>query len=229
MTIENTCLIPNGRAIIFNFPAGAGGKMLQNCVGLSRHCVLNKQEYINWQLNYPYMIEQDFYDQKLEWVLASVPPDSSRMEEWLAFEMDRDDPHGINFMDFRKSIPVSNPDIYLLAQMKLWCTITVHNFEGSRYYQQYWPTLRYVSLVNCEKFAKIALPKKNKYLEFDENWKTLGVTPAGLGFDFDIDSCIYDTKAFVQQVEQLYKYLEFEDFNQDYVACYHNRYIELHQ
>ena len=61
----NPCLIPNGQVIIFNFPAGAGGKMLQNCVGLSRHCVLNKAEYINWQINFSESISQAFYQQKL--------------------------------------------------------------------------------------------------------------------------------------------------------------------
>jgi len=229
MTIDNPCLISNGQAIVFNFPAGAGGKMLQNCVGLSRYCVLNKQEYIAWQLRRPMPFESDFYEQKLKWILDCIPPNASLVKDWLAFEMDKDGPHGIGIFDFKKRTPVTNPDTYELAKAGLWCTLSVHNFDSAIYYQKYWPTLRHVSLVNCEKFAKITLPKKNKHLEFDTDWKTLGVTPPGLGFEFDIDSCIYNTEAFVQQVEQLYKYLEFDDFNKDYVAPYHTRYIELHQ
>jgi hypothetical protein len=225
MTKDNSCLIPNGRAIIFNFPAGAGGKMLQNCVGLSRHCVLNKRDYVAWQLAHP--VDNNFYNQKLEWVLASVPPS---MENWLSFELGKDDePHGIKLFDFREHKPVTNPDTYKLAQAGLWCTLSVHDFSASRYYKQYWPTLRYVSLINNEKFAKMVLPKKNKDITFDTTWSTSGITPRGVGFEFDVDYCIYDTEKFVQQVDQLYKWLNFDDFNADLVADYHRRYIEIHQ
>lgn len=229
MTIDNTCLIPNGRAIVFNFPAGAGGKMLQNCVGLSRHCVLNKREYIAWQLHCSMPVGSDFYKQKLKWILDCVPDSVEDMPNWLAFEIDRDDPHGIGLFDFRKPIPVTNPDTYKLAMANLWCTMTVHNFGGAIYYEKYWPTIKYVSLVNNENFARSALLKKNKNLEFDADWATMGRTPPGLGFEFDVDSCIYDTVAFVKQVKQLYEYLDFDDFNQDYIAQYHSRYIELHK
>jgi hypothetical protein len=228
MTTDNPCLIPNGRAIVFNFPAGAGGKMLQNCVGLSRHCVLNKQEYIAWQLQQSTSPGQDFYEQKLQWVLACVPPSANHMEQWLGFEMDKDDPHGIHLFDFKKRIPVANPGTYRLAQADLWCTLSVHNFSAARYYQPYWPTIQHVCLVNNEKFARSCLPKKNKHSTFDVQWATLGRTPPGIGFEFDVDSCIYDTAAFVQQVQKLYEYLNFDDFNQDYIARYHSRYIEIH-
>ena len=228
MTKDNPCRIPNGRAIIFNFPAGAGGKMLQNCVGLSRHCVLNHRDYVAWQLNHT--VDNDFYNQKLAWVLASVPPDTDSMKYWLSFELGKDDePHGIRLFDFKKYIPVINPDTYKLAQTGLWCTLSVHDFPASRYYKPYWPTLRYVSLINNEKFAKMALPKKNKDITFDTTWATSGITPQGVGFEFDIDRCIYDTEKFVQQVDQLYKWLDFDDFNADLVADYHRRYIEIHQ
>jgi hypothetical protein len=228
MTIDNPCLISNGQAIVFNFPAGAGGKMLQNCVGLSRYCVLNKQEYIAWQLRRPMPFESDFYEQKLKWILDCIPPNASLVKDWLAFEMDKDEPHGIGIFDFKKRTPVTNPDTYELAKAGLWCTLSVHNFESARYYLGYWPTIQHVSLVNNENFARSALPKKNKQLTFDIEWATLGCTPPGLGFEFDVDGCIYDTKAFVQQVGELYKYLNFDDFNQDYIAQYHRRYIEIH-
>jgi hypothetical protein len=227
MTQDNPCLIPNGQAIVFNFPAGAGGKMLQNCVGLSRHCVLNKQEYIAWQLRRPMPFGPDFYEQKLQWILDTVPP-QNRMQDWLAFEIDKDDPHGIHLFDFKKSIPVANPDTYELAMAGLWCTLSVHNFGVAGYYKTYWPTIKHVCLVNNEKFARLALPKKNKHLTYDTQWTTLGRTPSGFGFEFDVDNCIFDTDAFVEQVQQLYRYLDFDDFKPDCIARYHRRYIEMH-
>ena len=83
-----TTLIPNGRAIIFNFPAGAGGKMLQNCVGLSRYCVLNNAEALNWQVNYAGAFDQAYYYKKKAWCLASNPRLQSQMQDWLQYEID---------------------------------------------------------------------------------------------------------------------------------------------
>jgi hypothetical protein len=146
-----------------------------------------------------------------------------------SIELGKDDePHGIKLFDFREHKPVTNPDTYKLAQAGLWCTVSVHEFSDSRYYKRYWPTLRYVSLINNENFAKMVLPKKNKDITFDTTWSTSGITPRGAGFEFDVDYCIYNTEKFVQQVDQLYKWLEFDDFNADLVADYHRRYIEIH-
>jgi hypothetical protein len=227
MTQDNPCLIPNGQAIVFNFPAGAGGKMLQNCVGLSRHCVLNNKEYIAWQLRQHMPFGPDFYESKLQLVIDTVPP-QDHMQDWLAFEMDKDDPHGIHLFDFRKRIPVTNPDTYRLARAGLWCTLSVHDFGAARYYERYWPTIQHVCLVNNEKFARSCLPKKNKHLTYDAQWADLGRTPSGIGFEFDVDNCIFDTDAFVVQVKQLYDYLNFDDFKPDCIASYHRRYIEIH-
>ena len=223
----NPCLIPNGQVIIFNFPAGAGGKMLQNCVGLSRHCVLNKVEYINWQINFSKSISQAFYQQKLQWILQTVPTPVD-VKNWLAFEMDKDDPCGIGLFDFRKPIPVTNPDIYKLAAQEIWCTLTVHNFDSAEYYKSYWPITKHVCLVNSEQFSKNTLPKKNAELTYDSDWEKLGRTPSGTGFEFDIDDTIYDVDKFLNQVHKLYEYLEFDDFQEDYIKEYYTRYIELH-
>jgi len=202
--------------------------MLQNCVGLSRHCVLNKQEYIAWQLQQPTYPGPDFYEQKLKWIVDCVPYNASRMKDWLAFEMDKDNPHGIGLFDFKKPIPVTNPDTYQLATAGLWCTLTVHNFVAAGYYDTYWPTIRHVMLVNNENFARLALPKKNCDLSFDNTWETHGRTPPGLAFEFDVDACMYNTAAFVQQVGDLYTWLNFDDFKPDHIAHYHRKYIELH-
>ena len=223
----NPCLIPNGKIIIFNFPAGGGGKMLQNCVGLSRHCALNKAEYINWQINFSEPISYVFYQQKLDWIMQTIPTPEN-MKNWLAFEMDKDNPCGIGLFDFKKSIPVSNPDIYKLATQGIWVTLTVHNFDSAEYYNSYWPIIKHVCLVNSEQFSKTTLPKKNAELKYDSDWESLGRTPSGVGFDFDIDNTIYDVDKFLNQVHKLYEYLEFTDFQEDYIKEYYTRYIALH-
>lgn len=152
-------LIPNGQLIVFNFPAGAGGKMLQNCVGLSRHCVLSHRDYIRWQLEYPGTVDSAYYGQKLAWVLATVPK-LEDVKNWLAYEIDKDNPVGFNFMGYRQGQPVTNLDYYRLAEQGLWCTATVHNYGSAEYFTNYWPRIRHVSLVNNEQFAQKSLAVK---------------------------------------------------------------------
>jgi len=220
-------LIPNGQLIVFNYPAGAGGKMLQNCVGISRHCVLNKKEYVRWQLDYSGLIDLGYYDQKLEWVLETVPP-LERIKDWLAFEIDKDDPVGFNFMGYKQKKKIVNQDYYQLAKRGLWCTTTTHNFDSAEYFNSYWPIVRHVSLVNNEQFARKALALKNVHLTYDQDWATLGKTDPSICFNFDIDSTIYNHDLFVNQVGKLYQYLNFEDFSPRLISKYYTKYITIH-
>ena len=220
-------LIPNGQLIIFNFPAGAGGKMLQNCVGLSRHCVLNKLSHAQWQMNYTQPIGPEFYQQKLNWILETLPP-QDKLKYWLGYEFGELDIYGINFMGFQKHLPVPNAKIYQLPDKNLWSTLTVHNFGSTEHYVLYWPTIKYVTLVNNEQFGRRCLSWKNPDLKFDSDWATAGRTPPGIGFDFDIDATIYDRDKFLNQVRELYDYLGFDDFPQEYIQEYYARYMELH-
>jgi hypothetical protein len=223
--MTNTCLIPNGQVIIFNFPAGAGGKMLQNCVGLSRHCVLSKLEYAQWQLNIE--VNQSFYKQKLLWILKTLPT-KNNIYRWLSYEFSELEIYGINFLGFNKHVPIPNKVMYKLADKKLWSTVTVHNFGAVEHYVNYWPIVKHVSLVKNQIFGQKSLSLKNPALKFDNDWVTSGYTPNGLSFEFDVDNTIYDTNKFVDQVEKLYEYLEFNDFRPDLIAAYHSKYIELH-
>jgi len=225
--MTHPCLIPDGQVIIFNFPAGAGGKMLQNCVSLSKHCVLTKLEYALWQLKYVGDFDPNFYQQKLGWVLATLPT-KDEMIHWLEYELGETLLYGINFLEFNKHIPVPNKEIYKLADKKLWSTVTVHNFGAVEHYINYWPNIKHVSLINNKIFAKKSLLLKNPNLKFDNDWENLGPAPGGVGFEFDVDNTIYDTNKFLDQVEKLYEYLEFDDFQRDLISAYHSKYIKLH-
>ena len=225
--MTHPCLIPNGQVIIFNFPTGAGGKMLQNCVALSRHCVLTKLEYAQWQLNYTRPFDKIFYQQKFNWVLSTLPT-KDKITHWLGYELGETLLYGINFLEFNKHVPIPNNEIYQLPNKKLWSTLTVHNFGSVEHYLNYWPNIKHVSLTNNEIFARRSLSLKNPDLKFDKDWATLGRTPIGTGFEFDIDNTIYDKNKFIGQVEKLYKYLEFDDFCQDLISEYYSKYIEIH-
>ena len=225
-----TTLIPNGRAIIFNFPAGAGGKMLQNCVGLSRYCVLNNAEALNWQVNYAGAFDQAYYYKKQAWVMTTVPPNQSNMQEWLCYEIDTAQPHGFGFTGFQvQKTPVTNQDYYRAAEQGLWSTITVHNSGAAEYYPAYWPTCKYVDLVNNQQFSSKSLALKLPNQPYDADWDTLGRT-RGDCFEFDIDGTIWHPAKFETELRRLYDYLEFDDFDHAREAWlgYYADYINLH-
>jgi hypothetical protein len=228
LTTNNPCYIPNGQVIIFNFPAGAGGKMLQNCVALSRHCVFNSAEYARWQVDYQGEFDSSYYNQKLKYALSTLPP-QGELNRWLQFELGENKMYGINFESFHQYIPIPWPEAYNVANAGLWAVITVHNHESSLYYQRYWPTIRWVCLVNNERFARKNLPIKCGNNRYDTDWNTLGISPESSSFYVDVDDTIYHEEKFLGQVKKLYEYLGFEDFQQDLVKTYYQAYIKLHQ
>jgi hypothetical protein len=225
-----TTLIPNGRAIIFNFPAGAGGKMLQNCVGLSRYCVLNHADALSWQVNYTGKFDQDYYYKKQSWVMATVPPTQANMREWLTYEIDYNQPHGFEFTGFQiQKTPVTNQDYYRAAQQGLWTTVTVHNSGASEHYTDYWPICQQVDLVNNRRFTDRSLSLKLPDQEYDTNWDTRGRT-RGPCFEFNMDSSIWHPTTFEAELRRLYDYLGFDDFDHVREAWigYYAQYINLH-
>jgi hypothetical protein len=220
-------LIPKGQLIAVNFPAGAGGKMLQNCIGLSRHCALVHGESAAWQLAWTGPCTDEYYQTKLRHMLTSLPDPMG--SDWLGHEFLTQDLFGIDHTGFIAESPVA-PVVYQLAEKGIWVTTTAHNYDYvNERLTRYWPVIRYVDVVNNEQFAKTWLSIKNGNLAYDQAWNTLGRTPQDRCFEFDLDSCIYDTTAFVQQIGKLYDHLEFDDFKPQLLAQFHERYIKLHQ
>lgn len=224
---QHPCYIPNGRVIIFNFPAGAGGKMLQNCVSISRHCVFTQLTFARWQIEYRGKFDNQYYNQKLQFALSTLPP-KEEMRYWLSYELGENKLYDANFVQFQKYVPITSKIVHDLAAAKLWSTITVHNHESSLYYHSYWPTVLRVSLINNENFARKSLSLKLDATQYDTDWNVLGKTPPGLAFEFSIDDTIYDKDKFLSQVSKLYDYLEFEDFQSDLIEQYYSQYIQLH-
>jgi hypothetical protein len=227
MNNTNPCLIPNGKLIVFNYPAGAGGKMLQNCIGLSRHCVLSQLEWAQWQYDWTGDFTKDFYQQKLDWMLSTLTP-RHKLNRWQAYELGDGRIFGVGFKGWKEKTIVPHDLIYQLGKKELWCTTTVHNFGSVDYLLDYWPEIKHVSLVNNEKFSRMSIVKKKLNVPYDDEWNTLGITDPTIAFNFDIDSTIYSKLRFWLQVQDLYDYLGFDDFQKDMIIEYHTRYIELH-
>ena len=55
-------------------------------------------------------------------------------------------------------------------------------------------------------------------------WHEISNTP----FCFDIDNNIFDKKKFLKTIQNLYSWLEFEDFNSLLIEQYYDQYMLLH-
>lgn len=224
---NKSCLIPNGRAIVFNYPAGAGGKMLQNCVALSRHCVIKHEASARWELEYNLPIDSRYYEYKFRTIMQTLPP-LNELHNWLRYEFGEQHLYGITAIDFNHRRPIANQNIYKIAERNLWTTITTHNWGAVEHYHNYWPTLKHVCLINNTNFSKRWIGIKNKNVIPDTDWPVMGCSPPGQCFEFDIDSTMFDEDRFIIEMKKLYDYLGFEDFQTNLIRLYYQHYINLH-
>ena len=114
-------MIKNGRIVVVNFPAGGGGKFLQNCLALSAHCCVKDRAV---------PVGSD-YRTKLARVLATVPP-PGQMHNWLRYELNDGDYYGTRFdhamlMNFYSG---QFPEhIHHAAEAGLWVTYSARSEE----------------------------------------------------------------------------------------------------
>lgn len=216
-------MIPNGKIVAVNFIPGAGGKFVQNCLALSRYCVLKTENATRWQLHHP--SNRTLYNQKLVWALKTIPQKND-MYDWLAYELRDDRYFGRIFSgDDQISSDELPQHLKLAAQQNLWITYSAHSHGSAQHLEKYWPTVKYVCLTNADQFIADWALVKNRYSStLGPDWET----PVGVGFDFDIDSCIYNESAFLAQMRSLYEYLGWDDFDQTKIPEFYRAYIAIH-
>jgi hypothetical protein len=212
-------LIANGRTIAVNFRPGAGGNFVQNCLGLSRHCVLRDRKYVEWQLTAT--VDKNFYQQKLSWVLDTIQP-GVFSTGWLGHELGSHRLIGFLFADSR---PTTDADIPMVlhqaAEQGLWVTHTSHNHGWARHLTRYWPEVKYIN-VHGESWARQWMHVKNFALE----WKYWESSPGA--YDFDLDGIINSKSDFLSAMQALYSWLNWDDFDQAPVAEYYRAYKLAH-
>jgi hypothetical protein len=212
-------VIQNGHTIAVNFRPGAGGNFIQNCLGLSRHCVLRDQAYAEWQLSA--QVDSAFYQQKLHWALDTIQP-GKFSTTWLGHELGSHRLIGFLFSDSRKTTDDDIPQVlHQAAEQGLWVTHTAHNHGWTEHLTRYWPTVRYIN-VSGEQWAQRWMNVKNHALEWTE-WET---SPKGYNFDFD--AVVESEPAFLKAMQDLYTWLEWTDFEQTPVAEYYRAYKKAH-
>ena len=212
-------MIANGKTIAVNYRPGAGGNFLQNCLGLSRHCVLRDLDYVQWQLQA--QVDADFYQQKLSWVkstVAPVPFDTS----WLGYELGSHRLIGFLFSDSRPTTVQDIPAVvHDAAALGFWTTHTAHNHGWTEHLTRYWPQVRYVNVLG-DNWAKQWMHVKNHTLEW-RVWK-----PSPDAYNFDFDTVIHSCHEFSTAMQDLYAWLGWDDFDHVPLAEYYDCYYQAH-
>jgi len=228
-------MITNGQIVAVNFIPGAGGKFIQNCLALSKHCVLKHADWTGWQLA---QCEYDaaFYQQKLNWAASTVPTD---MTQWLANELGDMQYFGQLFLDSTTKDLTADQlpaRLHHVAQQHLWCTYSAHNHNVIDYLHKYWPAVKIVNMWPARKFLEQWLPKKNQAL-----WQAFahltdidydnycGHSPKDKSFWVDMDNTIYNETAFLTQMDSLYTWLGWDDFAAAPIVEFYRLYRNTHQ
>lgn len=222
-------MIDNGRVVAVNFMPGAGGKFIQNCIALSRYCVLKRKDYATWQLNLGGEWGEMYYRYKFRWALATLPKSQEHLWKWLGLELGDDAFY--NGLLYSRRIAPFPEYVYQIAEQGLWTTYSSHNISNSELCEQQWPTVKYVNVLG-EQFARRWLPIKNPELAktipgWSNDWH---IVRSG-DFNFDFDRVAYDRPAFLKQVGEMYDFLGWDDYGavQTYIDRFYKAYIALHQ
>ena len=181
-------MIENGRTIAVNFRPGAGGNFVQNCLGLSRHCVLRDIDYVSWQLDAT--VDTNFYQQKLSWVLDTIQS-GTFSTTWLGHELGSHRLIGFLVSDSIKTTDADIPEpLHRAASQNLWVTHTAHNYGWTKHLTRYWPTVRHIN-VHGDNWAQKWMRIKNHALE----WRDFAPSP--VAYEFALDTVINSESDFL--------------------------------
>jgi hypothetical protein len=190
---------------------------------------LRDRSFVEWQLGAT--VDQNFYKQKLAWVLATVPPDVID-HNWVNYELGSHRMIGFRMSHYTvsKDIPIA---LHQAAEQGLWATHGTHLHYQTEYLSQCWPQVQYINVLGeswAQQWRKI---KKNTSIFGD---KEIQITPwlyserqASPGaYEFDLDAVIHSESNFLQAIRALYDWMEWDDFDQAPVAEYYRTYKQAH-
>lgn len=219
-------MIVNGHLISVNYSPGAGGNFLQNCLGLSRHCVLRDKNYIEWQLTAP--VDAEFYQQKLAWVLDTIQPGTFN-NNWVEYELGSHRMFG-----FKLSSQHTDQDIpkavHQAAEHGAWVTHGVHSHAHTSNFICHWPEIKYINVVGWQWARRWREIKKHRPIfgNQEPQQKPTQWEPSPNAYEFDFDTAIQFESSWLQNIQRLFNWLNWQDFDQVPVAEYYRAYKLAH-
>jgi hypothetical protein len=219
--------------ILIYYPCGAGGKFIINSLGLSRHCVPHHIGMAIWDISQQ-IVDSSYYQQKLQQVLKTVPEYKQEARKWQQYEL------GVfnKWIDLSSVPPTVGTSLKnIIAHNRYFCTIA-HTPEDLQLYLDNFPNIKHViKLTNYSSWLKISrfkipelennIDNKIKYWKFIDEQE---LNNSKLFYKLiDIDNSMFDYDRMLDQVKNLYSYLNFDDFNKELWTAYYQKYINFHK
>lgn len=226
------------------FPAYAGGKFINNCLGLSKSIMLNQsktQKNLKHLLTYP-----NDYDFRLDYILKTLPIRSS-LNQWLYYELFEHNKNSLLYkiakekkfkfcFTHHSSHEIDgNNKIINLKNYQNFRKIAYNLKKTTRVIESEWEEKRYNNIKGSnwptyEKFSSVGFDYNS--LDDDESVKKEIVKYYPIGsykkvFHFDM-SKIFNYSMFIDEMKKVYVFLGLVDFPEDCIKVYYKKYIDLH-
>jgi hypothetical protein len=200
--------------VIFQYPTGAGGKFVAACCGLSSGMVLSSDALACRQL-----LNTFSSSDKLSHLTRTI----KNIGSWNDFELGCNQLFGIAIDDYDKmpDHEISQrfkPVVETLSHSNLKFPVIAHTPYVCKLGLNKWPNARIVQFNNNQEFYKKFRPGK---IHYDEQ-ASLNVSNDMFNWD---QQAVLDNSKFLDQIEELYDWLDLKDFDSKLVTEFYNVYI----
>lgn len=224
------------KLIILFFPAYAGGKFLSNCLALSKFATFQNAELA--LIDIKLRESKDYYNWKLKTALKSLPT-MEQISSWLKYEYGCDklfnwSAHDENFSEEQISYAVK-----LLSNLNdTNFFIVSHGYDDLCRVKKYFSNAKILILTDYLKFIEISYKIKQEKLttlnlKKDKNFlkkiSHCNQTIKKLKYDYKVSfENIFNEEFFIEEIHNLYKKLNYNDFNEQNIKIFYKQYIDLH-
>jgi hypothetical protein len=119
--------------------------------------------------------------------------------------------------------------VHHAAEQGLWITHGAHSHPYTGHFTRHWPEVKYINVVAWAWARQWREIKKTNLTSGDKE-KQLGVwQPSPDAYEFDLDSAIKSESKWLQNIQALYEWLEWDDFDQAPVVEYYRAYKLAHE
>jgi len=218
------------QCIIVYYPCGAGGKFIVNSLGLSQYCVPQHPQLAVWDMQQT-MFNNTYYQTKLDQILKTIPPIHD-LNNWQNYELGVDKAWG---MIDEQTMSITPALIDIVNSDRHFCLI-VHTPEELKQVIIRYPNLNVIKLTNYSQWLVRSnfklLDLKNDIDNKVDYWRFIDQeelkNPQIPYILVDIDSTINNHTAMLNQIQNLYNRLKFNDFNSSFWNQYYQKYISIH-
>jgi len=186
-----------------------------------------------WDISQP-VVDSNYYQQKLQQVLKTVPEYQHEAKKWQHYELGV----GNNWINISNVPPTIGTNLKnIIAHRRYFCAI-VHDPTNLQLYLDNFPDIKHVvKLTNYSSWMEICKFKMPDLADDIDNkikyWKFIDQQELNDSKLFhtliDIDNSMFDYDRMLDQIKNLYSYLNFDDFDKDLWTAYYQKYINFHK